>query len=102
VAADLDRMQAAIAAQDFDALGRVAEANALALHGVALAAWPPVLYLLPESLKAMHTVWRLRADGIPAYFTIDAGPNLKVLFLAHNEAGVAGALPGLRIVAPFA
>jgi diphosphomevalonate decarboxylase len=101
VAADLARVLAAIAADDFAALGAAAEANALAMHGACLAASPPVLFLLAESLSAMRTVWRLREDGVPVFFTIDAGPNLKVLFQAHNETAVAAALPGLRIVAPF-
>ena len=30
----------------------------------------------------------MRADGIPAYFTIDAGPNVKVLYLPEDEERV--------------
>jgi diphosphomevalonate decarboxylase len=101
VAADLCRAQAAIAAGDFVALAQVAEANALAMHATSLAARPAVLYLLPESVAAMHAVWRLRAEGVAVYFTIDAGANLKLLFEAHNAAVLAAMWPGLRSVAPF-
>jgi diphosphomevalonate decarboxylase len=102
VESDLRQADAAIAAGDFHALGRVAEANALAMHATCIAARPAVLFLLPASLAAMQAVWRLRAEGMPVYFTIDAGPNLKLLTLAQNVAALGTAIPGLRIVAPFA
>jgi mevalonate pyrophosphate decarboxylase len=34
------------------------------------------------------------------YATIDAGPNVKVLFEAENAGSVEKAFPGVRIVAP--
>jgi diphosphomevalonate decarboxylase len=37
-------------------------------------------------------VWRLRADGVPAYVTIDAGPQVKVLCEPAASAAVAAAL----------
>jgi len=45
-----------------------------------MAARPAVLYWQPESLAAMQQVWSARAAGLPVYFTMDAGPNLKLLF----------------------
>lgn len=101
VAADLETVRDAIAARDFDALGRAAESNALTMHATSLGAWPPVLFWLPESVERMRQVWSRRADGWPVYFTMDAGPNLKLIFLARHEASVAAAFPDLAVVAPF-
>jgi len=36
-------------------------------------------------MTVMQTVQSLRKDGILAYFTIDAGPNVKVLYLPEHE-----------------
>ena len=46
---------------------------------MVFAAQPPFTYWSPDSLKAMDAVRQLRKQGIPCYFTMDAGPNVKVL-----------------------
>lgn len=101
VEADMPALKAAILAKDFDRVGRVAEANALAMHATMMSSWPPVVYSQPETLAAMQQVWQLRAAGIPVYFTQDAGPNLKLLFLAETQAAVQAAFPNLQICIPF-
>ena len=76
---DMRTLKNAIAEKDFQKLGEVAEANSLKMHGTTLAASPPFTYWLPESLKVMQIVRQLRAQGIPCYSTMDAGPNVKIL-----------------------
>jgi len=100
--ADLELLRRAIRARDFELLGRTAESNALAMHATSLAAQPPVLYWLPQTIVHMHDVWGLREQGTPVHFTIDAGANLKLLFLARDAGVVAARFPGVRVVAPFA
>jgi diphosphomevalonate decarboxylase len=102
VAKDLVIVKEALAARDFGQLGRVAESNALAMHATGLAAWPPVLFWLPESVAMMQRIWALRATGLQLYFTMDAGPNLKLLFLAADTAAVQQHFPDVEIVTPFA
>jgi len=86
VAHDLVILKKAIQEKDFDLLGKTAESNALAMHATMLSAWPPVSYYLPETISAMHRVWQARAEGVPVYFTQDAGPNLKLLFVDKDRA----------------
>lgn len=76
---DLADIKEAIADKDFDRFGQIAEANALAMHATTLGARPPFTYWQKESMDAMEQVRKLREDGIFAYFTMDAGPNVKVL-----------------------
>ena len=102
VAHDLAVIKDAIHAGDFDALGRTAEGNALSMHATMISAWPPVLYWLPESVAAMHQIWQAREQGLRLYFTMDAGPNLKLLFMAEDEAAVKAVFPAVEVVAPFA
>jgi diphosphomevalonate decarboxylase len=98
---DMQTIQQALEQQNFEQLGQVAEANALAMHATMMSAWPPVIYSLPDTIIAMHKVWELRAQGIIVYFTQDAGPNLKLLFLESSTDKVRGAFPQLEICAPF-
>ncbi|MEN7973970.1 MAG: diphosphomevalonate decarboxylase, partial [Verrucomicrobiota bacterium] len=100
-AADLETIRVAIDAHEFSLLGKTAERNALAMHATMMAAWPPLLYLQPETVEQIHKVQRVRAEGLEVYLTIDAGPNIKLLFLEENEAAVAAAFPGLKTIKPF-
>jgi diphosphomevalonate decarboxylase len=100
-AADLATIRAAIDAHDLSLLGRTAERNALSMHATMMSAWPPLLYLQPESVEQIHKVQRVRADGLEVYLTIDAGPNIKLLFLEENEGAVSDTFPGLQTIPPF-
>lgn len=102
VAHDLLLVKEAIAARDFTLLGQTAESNALAMHATGLAAWPPVLFWLPESVAVMYRIWALREKGLSLYFTMDAGPNIKLLFQAADAAAIQQHFPIVEIVRPFA
>ncbi len=91
---DLAAARAAIAARDLAALGAVAERSALRMHASAFAADPPIVYWNPATLAAMASVRLLRERGTPAFFTIDAGPHVKVLCDARDAEAVAAALAG--------
>jgi diphosphomevalonate decarboxylase len=99
--ADFHAIRSAILKRDFIALGQTAEHNALSMHATMMSAWPPLIYLQPESMAMIHRVQRVRAEGLEVYLTIDAGPNIKLLFLQENEAAVAAAFPALSIIKPF-
>lgn len=100
-AADLEKLHLAIEQQDFMLLGETAEQNALSMHATMIASWPPLLYWQPESVAAMHKIWDLRVQGLQVYFTMDAGPNIKLLFQQQDEAALLEAFPELEVVAPF-
>lgn len=100
-AADLQHLKQAIAEQDFEHLGRTAEHNALSMHATMLASWPPLVYWQPDSLKMMHKIWKLRQDGLPIFFTMDAGPNLKLLFESATLEEVMRQFPNMEVIQPF-
>lgn len=75
---DLESLRSAIDKRDFDALGRTMEHNCLKMHGLALSADPGLLYWNPATLALIHRVRQIRSSGVPAYFTIDAGPQVKI------------------------
>lgn len=98
---DLKIIKQAILQQDFATLGATAENNALSMHATMIATWPPILYWQAESVSAMHRVWQLRQEGIEVYFTMDAGPNLKLLFLEQDQTALEAAFPQLKTLKPF-
>ena len=79
----------AILEEDFDALGRIAEADCALMHSVMLSSRPPLRYLSPASLVVCDEVRHMREeDGLPAYYTIDAGRNVHVLTLPKFSKSV--------------
>jgi diphosphomevalonate decarboxylase len=91
-ARDLDGATAALAHKDLNALGAIAERNALSMHADALAAAPPLLYWQPATIACLQRIARLRAAGVSAWATIDAGPHVVALCAAAEAARVADAL----------
>ncbi len=97
--ATFDAGCAAVAARDFEALVRAMEVSTMRMHASAMAADPPVLYWQAASVGLMRVVERLRADGVPCGWTMDAGPNVKVLCPASAVETVRAALaaaPGVE------
>lgn len=82
---DLALARSAIAAQDFAALAEVTEGSCLTMHGLMLSSRPGLLYWKPATVAVMELVREARAQGIGACFTIDAGPQVKVV-CAPGEA----------------
>ncbi|MBR8641428.1 diphosphomevalonate decarboxylase [Streptomyces tuirus] len=91
---DLTDMRKALHRGDLAAVGEIAERNALGMHATMLAARPAVRYLSSATLTVLDTVLQLRRDGIPAYATMDAGPNVKVLCPRADADRVAAVVRG--------
>lgn len=99
---------------DVDRLGRIAETNALRMHALIQSCDPPIRYLTGASLAILDRVEDLRARGVGAYATADAGPNVVVLCRTADAEAVSEALagladlivarpgPGLRLLEPVA
>mgnify|MGYP003083329677 FL=1 len=69
---------------DFKKVGELTEKNALAMHATTKTATPSFSYLTDASYEAMDFVRQLREQGESCYFTMDAGPNVKVLCLEED------------------
>ena len=95
-------VRAALFAGDWERLGTAMEHSTLLMHACMLGAQPPLLYWNAATVSALQRVQELRRSGALAYFTIDAGPHVKVLTEASQSAAVSAALqavPGvLRVI----
>ena len=76
---EYEEMKKALAENDFKKVGELTEKNALAMHETTLYANPSFSYLNDRTREAMDFVKELRKNGEKCYFTMDAGPNVKVL-----------------------
>jgi diphosphomevalonate decarboxylase len=85
-AADLQEASRAIARGDFQKLGELTEYSTLKMHASMMASQPGIWYFEPVSIAVMNAVRDLRQQGIQAYFTLDAGPHVKVLCLSRDVA----------------
>lgn len=92
VAHDMTAIRAAIADRDIDQIGMIAEENALRMHALTLSAAPGFTYFDSDTLKAMNAVRTLRKAGINCYFTMDAGPNVKVIYDRANRNTIYAAM----------
>jgi len=90
--ADVEAARAAVRARDIEALGAIMERSAMRMHASMLAADPPLCYWRAGTLAAVQAVRDLRATGVGAWYTMDAGPNVKVLCAAADAERVRVAL----------
>lgn len=69
----LAEMQAAIAERDIPRLGALAERDTLVLHGITMTGEAERILWRPDTLKVILEVQKMRAEGMPAWFSIDTG-----------------------------
>lgn len=88
----VDEAVAAIAERDIERLGTAMRASYLRMTGSMLAADPPVIYWISQSVTVIHLCDELRSRGIHAWETMDAGPQVKILTTADDAAAIRSAL----------
>jgi len=85
---DLKLVKEGIKERNFEKVAQTAEFNCLKMHATMITTKPPIIYWIPATIEIIHAIHRMREGGIPVYFTIDAGPNVKVLCLEKHEKEV--------------
>lgn len=74
---------------DWEAFSELIENEALGLHGLMMSSSPGYILMKPGSLEIIDRVRRFRQrSGIPACFTLDAGPNIHLLYPAREAMTV--------------
>ncbi len=94
----LARARSAILARDLQTLGETMELDALTMHAVMMTSRPSLIYWLPGTLAVLRAVRAWRKEGIQAYFTIDAGPNVHIITLPKHESDLIQRLSVLPFV----
>ncbi len=69
---------------DIASFGAIVEKEALTLHALMMASDPPYLLIEPNTVEAIKIIQSYRQEkNIPVYFTLDAGPNIHLLYPHH-------------------
>ena len=89
---DMALCRQAIRARDFEALAEVAEASCLKMHAAAMAANPALIYFNGATVECIGRIRQLRKSGLPVFFTVDAGPQVKAVCAPDARAAVRDAL----------
>lgn len=88
-----DDMTAAVANADIEKIGAIAEKNALAMHALNLTATrQPFTYFTDETQLILSLIKDMRRQGILAYATLDAGPNVKIVTTITQAPEIVAAL----------
>ncbi len=97
--ARLQSCREALVARNLAVMGPIIEEDAVIMHGVMMSSRPPLFYWNGATMEIIQATQRWRAEGLPVYFTIDAGPNVHLICEAAHEAAVvaqAGQIPDVK------
>ena len=77
----MSQLLPALRSGDWETMGQITEDEALTLHALMMASRPSYLLMRPNSLALIEEIRSFRASAkLPLYFSLDAGPNLHVLY----------------------
>ncbi len=86
---NLLNLSEALRSGDFEEFVRITESEALNLHALMMSSHPSYLLIEPNTLNIVNAVRLFRKETkIPVCFTLDAGPNVHLLYPAANVQAV--------------
>jgi diphosphomevalonate decarboxylase len=86
---NLEKLTAALRMGDLELFTKVVESEALSLHGLMLSSDPGYILMKPNTLKIIESIKTFRTrTGIPCTFTLDAGPNIHLLYAHANRTEI--------------
>ena len=98
-----ERILSAMKAGDMQTFIEIVELEALMLHALMMTSTPSYILLKPDSLLLIEKIRAFRTEkNIPVCFTIDAGPNIHLLYPAlykkEVQAWCETLIPGMKII----
>jgi diphosphomevalonate decarboxylase len=76
----------ALKSGDLDKFMDITESEALNLHALMMTSQQPYLLCEPNTIQIIKEIWDFRTSkNIPVCFTLDAGPNIHLLYPADYE-----------------
>ncbi len=70
--------------KDFIKFGELVEQEALELHAIYLTSKPSLIYLLPETIKVIKEIKKIRQNGLQIYFTLNTGQDVHIICLQKD------------------
>lgn len=94
----LDICRSSILEKDFSTFAEIIELDCLMMHSVMMTSTPPLFYWAASTYQIIEKVRGWRKAGLPAAFTIDAGPNVHVITVAENTSALVSEINQLSII----
>ncbi len=92
----VESMRKAIVENDVRSIGRLAEEDTLNLHAITMTGKSRIILWEPETLRIIKEVVKMRAEGIPAWYSIDTGPSVFINTLKDYEDSVVSRMKDLK------
>jgi diphosphomevalonate decarboxylase len=92
----IQRVRKALDTKNFILLGETIEEDCLEMHRVMQTQTPPLMYWTEMTKSIMEKVYEWRKSGIPVYFTIDAGPNVHLIFERKDESRILSCINEMK------
>lgn len=87
--ANMAKLLPALQSGDLEMFGQVTENEALTLHALMMNSEPSVILMQPNTLVLLEKIKQFRHETkLPVYFTLDAGPNIHLLFPENIQTQV--------------
>lgn len=97
----LREMENAVKHGDVTTIGRLAEEDTLSLHAITMTGKSHMVLWEPDTVRIIKEVVQMRAEGIPAWYSMDTGPSVfintrkkdsKTVFQRLHEIGIENAI----------
>lgn len=90
---NLSELLSALKTGDFNHLAELAENEALTLHALIMSSTGGMILMEPSTVQIIKQIRAARQRGLAVFFTLDAGPNVHLLY---PEAAVSGVKKFIR------
>lgn len=78
---NLKELLGALKTGDLEKFGAITEEEAMTLHALMMCSTPSFVLMAPATLTMIDKIRRFREETkLPVYFTLDAGPNIHLLY----------------------
>lgn len=86
---NLTRITEALRSGDWTLFGEITENEAMSLHSLMMSSNPGYILMHPNTLMMIKKIRNFREETqVPAYFTLDAGPNIHLIYPAAEQKQV--------------
>jgi diphosphomevalonate decarboxylase len=92
------KIKKAFMQKDFLTFGQILEEEAVDLHLMAMSSKPPIYYWNEGTMEIILATQKWREQGLPVYFTIDAGPNVHLICLSDKVSEIKDKVEALKNV----
>ncbi len=78
---NLKEITVALKKGDLEKFGAITEEEAMTLHALMMCSNPSFILMAPSTLSMIEKIRQFREESkLPVYFTLDAGPNIHLLY----------------------